>query len=141
MKKFFLSSLLILLSTTSLFAIKLLHPGVTVNSIRLSSTMYLLSETEMASFTAWKINNDFLNRELVRKETTIKIYKDFNKELMTRFSAISSKFMQASELAEKQLKGRLSDRKHAKNARRRASIFGLLRGALYTTIYFGLKGL
>lgn len=138
LKRFFLSSLLVLL-TVNAWAIKILHPDVKINNIKLSSKMYLLNETEMASFTAWKIRNDFYKKELVRKETEIKLYKDFNKALMEKFTTVSSAYMKASDNVIKQINGRIRDRKNARNRVRKANFFGILKGIIYGVVYSKAK--
>lgn len=133
LKKYSLNSIFIfmLLATLPSYAVTILHPGVKINSKKLSAKMYMLNETEMASFTAWKINNDYLKRELIRKETTIKLYKDFNKELMKKFTSVSAAMLQTSNKLIQQVDGREKDRLRGRRAARKAGFFGLLRGLFY----------
>ena len=138
LKKFILSSLFVLL-TLQVFAIKILHPGVKINSNKLTETMYMLTKDEIASFTSWKIKNDFYERELLRKETEIKIYKDFNKALMQKFTTISSSFMKTSDKMLEQVNARIKDRKAARRRLRRARTINLIKGVLYGIAYTGVS--
>lgn len=125
-------SLLIMLAVLSpVLGVTILHPGVKINSKKLTAKMYMLNETEMASFTSWKINNDFLKREVIRKETTIEIYKDFNKNLMKQFTTVGTAMLQASDKLTQQIEGREKDRRAGRRAARKAGFFGLLKGLFY----------
>jgi len=134
--------LILILSSINLpvQAIKILKPGVKVNSMKLRNTMYLLSETEMASFTSWKIKNDFYLRELDRKDFEVKIYKDFNKELMKKFTTVSTSLLQTSDKLVQQLDGRQKDRRAGRRAARKAGLWGLLKGLVYGASLAAAKG-
>lgn len=126
-----ISLVIMLLIFTPLYGVTILHPGVKINSKRLTEKMYMVNETEMASFTSWKINHDFLERELIRKETTINIYKDFNKNLMAQFTAVSTSMLHTSDRLIQQIDGREEDRRAGRRAARKAGFVGLLRGLFY----------
>jgi len=140
MRKIILVALMLSSMALPAQAIKILKPGVKVNSMKLHSTMYLLSETEMASFTSWKIKNDYYLRELDRKDTEVKIYKDFNKELMKKFTTVSTSLLQTSDKLVQQLDGRQKDRRAGRRAARKAGFMGLLRGILSGLSLAALKG-
>ena len=138
-KKYILSSVLCLVALPG-FSIKLLHPGVKINSQKITKIMYLVSEAEIASFTAWKINSDFYEREVIRKDTELKLYKDFNKELIGKFTNVSTAYMQASDKLISQLDGRAADRKAARRRERKAGLFGWMKGLLSSGVVMQLLG-
>lgn len=136
-KKFFLSSLLVLLLSPA-YGVKILHPGVKINSQKISETMYLVTATEMASFTAWKIMLDKTERELIRKEAEVDLYRDFNKNLINKYSSIQDNFMKTSEELISQLRGREKDRQRADRRAKRSNLVGTVVGVLLSG---GLKHL